>query len=102
MTIIIISDFINLANWEKSVYQISQNQNIYSFQIYDPIDFNLPKSGYVTIIDPETKERCIVNTDNKIIKESYNKEMTKKQEDLTNFLKSIGIHHLVIEKADFI
>lgn len=99
--IYILSDFVNLTGWEKSIFQASQNQNIYSFQIYDPIDFNLPKSGYITIIDPETKERCIVNTDNRNIQEAYSNEMKQKQEKLKKFLKSIGIEHLTIEKDDF-
>lgn len=97
----LISDFVNLANWEKSIFQTSQKQNIYSFQIYDPIDFQLPKNGYVTIIDPETNQRCIVNTDNKLTQESYYKTMIQRQEELKSFLKKIGVHHMAIEKSDF-
>ena len=99
--IIIISDFINLNNWEKAFYNTSQKQNIYSFQIYDPIDYQIPKSGYITTIDPETNKRCFVNTDNKIIQRTYHSLMIKKQEELQKFLKSINVHHVLIEKNDF-
>lgn len=99
--IYLISDFINLSNWEKLIYATSQNQNIYSFQIYDQIDYNLPKSGYVSIIDPETNERFIVNTDSTKVQETYNVQMIKSQEKLTSFLKSIGVHHFLMESKDF-
>ena len=99
--IFILSDFLNLSNWEKPIYETAQNQNIYSFQIYDPLDFILPKAGYITIIDPETKELCTVNTDSKTIQETYKKATIEKQEKLNNFLKTVGANHMLIEMDDF-
>ena len=99
--IFIVSDFINITNWEKQIYNASQKQNIYSFQVYDSIDYELPKSGYLSIIDPESKQRIFVNTDIKRIQETYKLLMNKKQEHLVKFLKSIGAYHFVIEKKDF-
>ena len=98
----IISDFINITSWEKSVFETSQKQNIYLFQIYDPLDFSLPQKGYTTLIDPETKQRCTVNTDSKTIQQNYHNLMLEKQKRLKMFLESIGTHHLLIEKRDFI
>ena len=100
--IFIISDFINISNWEKSFFETSQKQNIYLFQIYDPLDSSLPQKGYITLIDPETKQRCTVNTDSKIIQENYHNLMLEKQKRLKMFFESIGTHHLQIEKKDFV
>ena len=100
--IFIISDFINISNWEKPIFETSQKQNIYLFQIYDLLDFNLPKKGYIALIDPETKQRCTVNTDSKIVQENYHNLMLEKQKRLKIFLESIGTHHLLIEKKDFV
>ena len=100
--IFIISDFINISNWEKSIFETSQKQNIYLFQIYDPLDFTLPQKGYIRFIDPETKQRCTVNTDSKIIQENYHNLMLEKQKRLKMFFESIETHHLLIEKRDFI
>ena len=100
--IFIISDFINISNWEKPIFETSQKQNIYLFQIYDLLDFTLPQKGYITLIDPETKQRCTVNTDSRIIQENYHDLMLEKQKRLKMFLESIGTHHLLIEKTDFV
>ncbi len=100
--IFVISDFINISNWEKLIFETSQKQNIYLFQIYDPLDFSLPQKGYIALIDPETKQRCTVNTDSKIIQENYHNLMLEKQKRLKMFFESIGTHHLIIEKNDFI
>lgn len=99
--IFIISDFVNLHNFEKIFFETASKQNIYLFQIYDQIDYELPKAGYVTILDPETKELCTVNTDSKSIVESYKKLTLEKQDKLKRFIKTTGAHHFIIENSDF-
>ena len=99
--IFLISDFVNLTNWEKNIYEIAKNQNLYSFQIYDPLDFILPKSGYITLVDPETKKLCTVNTDSKILQEVYKTLVIQKQDKLNKYLKSIGVNHFVVDISDF-
>ncbi len=98
--IFLISDFINLAGWEKNIYEMVKKQNLYSFQIYDPLDFILPKSGYLTLIDPETKKLCTVNTDNKALQETYRTLVKQKQDKLNKYLKSIGVSHFIVDIND--
>lgn len=98
----IISDFVNIPGWEKIIYETIQKHNIYSFQLYDLIDFSLPKTGYITIIDPETNKRFLVNTDSKMIQDKYLNLMEEKQKKLESFLKTIGVKHFLIEKNDVI
>ena len=102
--VFIISDFVSLLpeNWQKILFNTSQKQNIYSFQIYDPLDFELPKSGYITLIDPETNKRIIVNTDSSLVQKNYIKLMKHKQDKLAQFLRTTGINHIQIQKSDFI
>lgn len=97
----LISDFISIKNWEKSVYLTSEHQNIYTFQVYDETDIKLPKSGIVKIVDPETYEEITVNTDSKLIRDTYNKLALKKIENISNFLKGIEVHHITVDKSDF-
>ena len=100
--VFIISDFLNLLHWEKTIYETAQKQNIYSFQIYDHIDFILPQSGYISLLDPETKQYFLVNTDSKAVQKKYKMLMNQKQDNLKSFLKSSGINHMVVEKNDFV
>ncbi len=99
--IILISDFINLNKWEKQLYEMSQTYNIYSFQVYDTVDYSLPTAGYVSIIDPETQNRFIVNTDNKLIQTAYENEMRTRNERLKLFLNNLNIHHTIIGNEYF-
>ena len=80
---------------------MSQTYNIYSFQIYDTVDYSLPTAGYVSIIDPETQNRFIVNTDNKLIQTAYENEMRTRNERLKLFLNNLNIHHTIIGNEYF-
>ena len=99
--IFIISDFINISNFEKSMFEASQKQNIYAIQISDPIDFEIPKIGYANIINPETKENFLVNTDSKIVREAFKTLVLEKQKKFNGFLKSVGVHYFELNVNDF-
>jgi uncharacterized protein (DUF58 family) len=98
--IFIISDFINLYNFEKIFFETASKQNTYLFQIYDEIDYELPKAGYITIFDPETKEHCTVNTDSKDIHAAYAKATKERQEKLDKLINLSGAHHFTIRSSD--
>lgn len=100
--IFIISDFLNLQNWEKQIFNLSQHQNIFLFQIYDPLDFEISNVGYISMIDPETNKRIVVNTDNNKIIESYKRLMKEKQEKINALLKQVSAKHVTVSKDDFL
>lgn len=100
--VFIVSDLINLSSWGKMIFDIAKKHNVYFFQIYESLDFSLSSIGYVTLIDPETNKRFFVNTDSKVIKETYLDLMNEKQKKLEEFLRTIEVKHFVIEQGDFI
>ena len=99
--VFVVSDFLNASSAEKAMFEAAQKQNMYLFQIYDHLDFALPQAGYVSFVDPETKELFTVNTDNKIIREKYCSLMKGRQNKLKTFIETMGAHHMFIEKDDF-
>ncbi len=99
--IFIISDFINLYNFEKILFETASKQNVYLFQMYDELDYKLPNLGYVNIIDPETKEYCTVNTDSKLIQKEYFKLMSSNNDKLSNLFKLSGAKHFLINEGYF-
>lgn len=100
--VIVISDLLNIKDWEKSFFNLSKTHNVYLFQIYDSIDFEIQKMGYITLIDPETNEKFIVNTDSDSILENYKNSMKEKQEEVNHFFRLSEAKHILIEKYDFL
>jgi len=57
--VIIISDFI-CVNWEQEIGDLSRRHDVISVRISGPLDREMPKSGLLTLEDPETglKLKC--------------------------------------------
>ena len=51
--VIIISDFLCI-NWEQEIGNLSRRHDVISVRISGPLDHEMPRSGLLTIEDPET------------------------------------------------
>ena len=51
--VIIISDFLCI-NWEQEIGDLSRSHDVISIKISGPLDREMPKSGLLTLEDPET------------------------------------------------
>ena len=51
--VIIISDFLCI-NWEQEIGDLSRRHDVISLRISGPLDRNMPRSGLLTLEDPET------------------------------------------------
>ena len=51
--VIIISDFLCI-NWEQEIGDLSRRHDVISLRISGPLDKEMPKSGLLTLEDPET------------------------------------------------
>jgi uncharacterized protein (DUF58 family) len=51
--VIIISDFLCI-NWEQEIGDLARRHDVISLRISGPIDKEMPKSGLLTLEDPET------------------------------------------------
>ena len=51
--VVIISDFLCI-NWEQEMADISRRHDVISLRISGPLDKEMPKSGLLTLEDPET------------------------------------------------
>jgi uncharacterized protein (DUF58 family) len=51
--VIIISDFL-CVNWEQEIWDLSRRHDVISIKISGSLDKEMPKSGLLTLVDPET------------------------------------------------
>ena len=51
--VIIISDFLCI-NWEQEIGDLSKRHDVIALRISGPLDREMPKSGLLTLEDPET------------------------------------------------
>jgi uncharacterized protein (DUF58 family) len=59
--VIIISDFLCI-NWEQEIGDLSRKHDVISIRISGPLDREMPRSGLLTLEDPETELKLRVSS----------------------------------------
>ena len=90
-----------MENLERSLFELSKIQNVYLLQIFELIDFNFDKNGFMYVFDPETNKKVIVNTDSTVLNQAFKDSMDQFQKKLESLSNKFGIKHILLKKEDF-
>jgi len=100
--IFLISDFYD-SGYEHRLKTLGKRHDCISIIIEDPAEKEIPVSGLLDIIDAETGEHIIVDTDNSGIRRSYFSYASERRGSLIRFFTSSGIDHIYIQSdADYV
>ena len=90
-SIILISDF-NGAQDEHAqeyLFQLAQHTEIAALDCSDPLEQELPRSGYYAVTDGQ--QRSELQTSDKALRQAYHHRFMQRQEELTIALQKLGI-----------
>jgi uncharacterized protein (DUF58 family) len=75
--VFLISDFI-APELDRPLGKLSRKHETIALRITDPLESKLPRAGKVVLIDPETGQQSLINTNNESLRASY-ESMTEDQ-----------------------
>jgi uncharacterized protein (DUF58 family) len=93
---VVISDFLGEPTWETPMRGLSQRHEVIAVEVIDPREIELPDVGLISVVDPETGKRRIVDTARADIRQKYGEVTARRREELSGRLKSSGVDHLVV------
>lgn len=76
--IFLMSDFLD-DNFENELIQVATKHDVVAIHLIDPLERNLPKIGWIKVLDPETNEEIWLNTDDKKTRQLWNTCFIEKQ-----------------------
>jgi uncharacterized protein (DUF58 family) len=89
--IFIVSDFISVAGWERSLTLLSQKHEVIAIRLFDPREVSLPDVGPLVLEDAETGEQIYVDTHDKKFRERFFLAAKKREKDLSDTFKRAGV-----------
>ncbi len=89
--IFIVSDFISVSGWERSLTLLSQKHEVIAIQLFDPREISLPDVGPLVLEDAETGEQIYVDTHDKKFRERFFLAAKKREKDLKDSFKRAGV-----------
>jgi uncharacterized protein (DUF58 family) len=88
--VFLISDFFS-DPLDKPLGKLARKHETVALRVMDPLESLLPKAGRVVMIDPETGQETLVNTNNPNLRMGYRKLMERQQEGVASVFKKHGI-----------
>jgi uncharacterized protein (DUF58 family) len=77
--VVVISDFRN-AGWEKPFTQLCLRNDVVAVRVTDPVDSELPESGSIPFVDPETSVRQVIPTNSSDFRDAWRTDHEKRIE----------------------
>ncbi len=90
-TSFLISDFICEDDFENDLKIAARKHDLIALNLYDKAEKQLPKLGFVPLLDSETNKIQWVNTSNKETRKHYKMEALKRKDELKNRFKKSGV-----------
>ncbi len=87
--VFILSDFMD-DNYDNALKIVGRKHDVTGIRVYDKYEVELPKLGMVPMIDAETGETILVNTNSKTVRTNYRAHYLKTVDYFENSFRKSG------------
>jgi len=94
--VVVVSDFLGSATWERSLRALSHRHEVVAVEVVDPREIDLPDVGLVSVVDPETGRRRLVDTSDTSVRYRYGELARTRRAEIDALLKKCGADHLIL------
>ena len=98
--VFVISDFISLPGWEKSLNLLSQRHEVIAIRLWDPREMELPDIGTIIMEDAETGEQLYVDTHDKKFRQRFKAAAGQREAMLAETFKRSGVDVLPLSTEE--
>ncbi len=93
---VVISDFLGQPQWERPLRALSHRHEVIAVEVVDPRELELPDVGLVSLVDPETGRRRLLDTSKPEVRRRYGEVSQQRRVEVAARLKSCGADHLAL------
>ena len=94
--VVVVSDFLGPRDWERSMRALGYRHDLIAVEVVDPREIELPDVGLISLVDPETGRRRLVDTSSSSTRESYAQLAETGREEIAAMLKGCGADLLTL------
>jgi uncharacterized protein (DUF58 family) len=94
--VVLASDFRGPVDWHRPLLQLAGRHDVLAVEIRDPREQELPNTGELWLVDPETGRQLRVDTRSEKLRRRFAEAAAEERKALAKKLASVGIRHLVL------
>ncbi len=92
--VVVISDFLGDPGWVPELRGLSGHHDVLALEVVDPREMDLPDVGLITVEDPETGARRMVDTGRPATRERYRQAAARQRSRIATEIRGAGADHL--------
>lgn len=89
--VFLVSDFLFEEDLRTDLRTVNRKHDLVAIQVSDPAELALPSVGNVRLEDPETGRQVEINTSNPRVRQAYQAEAARWQEEIDQHFKRLSI-----------
>jgi uncharacterized protein (DUF58 family) len=94
--IVVVSDFRGALDWKPALLQVAARHATLAVEIRDPREQELADVGELRLMDPETGEQLLVDTDDPDVRAQFAELADEDRRELRRMLTSVGVPHVAL------
>lgn len=94
--VFIISDFISLPGWERSLHLLNRRHEVLAVRLSDPREVALPDVGPVILEDAETGEQLYVDTRDRAFRRRFEAAAAARETAIGDAFKRAGVEAVTL------
>jgi uncharacterized protein (DUF58 family) len=98
--VVVISDFRDQHGWERALGPLRIRHTVLAIEISDPREAELPRIGYLALVDPETGARVDVDTSRRRVRERFALLERERRDTVARELRALRIEHMTLSTAE--
>jgi len=98
--VFVVSDFISVPGWERSLNLLSRRHEVIAVRLTDPREVELPDVGPVVIEDAETGEQLLVDTHDGGFRRRFRESARRREAEIGGAFHRSGVDALSLSTDD--
>lgn len=90
----------SLGAVEKPLKALARRHDLMVIEVEDALDLELPNAGLVSVVDPETGKRALVDTSAANVRAAYRERMTGEKRRVRAALDRLGVDRVVVTDGE--
>jgi uncharacterized protein (DUF58 family) len=89
--LVVISDFITVPGWERPLRRLQRRHDVLTVRLVDPREQELPDVGPIVLDDAETRERLVVDTSDRRLRDRFRAAALERETRIDAALRRAGV-----------
>lgn len=93
---VVVSDFLGPPSWAPTLRALARRHEVVAVEIVDPRELRLPRVGYLTLVDPESGRRRVIDTSQASVRMRFAAAAERQRAQIGAEIRRAGADHLQV------